>query len=550
MNRIAKLFMVASMALPMAVSAQTSRLNFEDLEQAALTEVSLSDGNGFAVVAKSDKGKVDGNSLNFAYASTDEAIESSFTQRWNVGAPLTPTNANRNMTITVPSAGKLNIYARCGNKTAADRALVLKQGDTEIFNQVIKDADAFTIGEATCYPIVSVDVAAGDISVTTTNTINFYGFAFTPTAATSVDVTISDAKYATFANNTVGTLSLPKGLKAYGVSAATGGKITSAEYNVIPAGVGVILKGDAGDYTLEPTDDECTYVGDNLLVAVTADMIVPTKADGKLNYIFANKTQGIGFYKSSGTGTIAKGKAYLSIVDESADNREWDFTAKTFWSDATIDNLEVERQKTEDVVWTTNAGSADDGWRYMYNAATTTEEITANGEKIAELEGLFFRGSANRLGIDNRSTNRFYLAGNKFFVVIPDLKASSTVTISTKSSSGSAAAYMTCDDTENVERSGATDATEVDNIFTINAFGNYEFQPNRGLYITKITVSSEGGAAAREFISFDSNMTTIISNAVFQQTNGNKWYTLNGVKIAQPTAIGIYVKNGKKIIIR
>lgn len=549
MNRIAKLFMVASMALPMAVSAQTSRLNFEDKEKAALTEVSLNDGNGFKVVAKSDKGQVDGNSLNFAYASTDEAIESSFTQRWNVGAPLTPTNANRNMTITVPSAGTLNVYARCANKTATDRALVLKQNDNEIFNKVIQDADVFQIGDADCYPIASVEVEAGDISVTTTNSINFYGFAFTPTAATSVDVEITDAKYATFANNTSSSLALPTGLTAYGVSAVSDGVVTFTEYNVIPVGVGVILEGAAGNYTLDPTDVESTYAGDNLLVAVTADMIVPTKADGKLNYIFANKTQGVGFYKSSGTGTIAKGKAYLSIVDESADNREWDFTAKTFWSDATIANLEVERQKTEDVVWTTNAGSADDGWRYMYNAATATEEITANGEKIAELEGLFFRGSANRLGIDNRSTNRFYLAGNKFFVVIPDLKASSTVTISTKSSSGSAAAYMTCDDTENVERSGATDATEVDNIFTINAFGSYEFQPNRGLYITKITVSSEGGAAARAFIGLFDNTTTGISTINNGQWTMDNYFDLQGRKVAQPTK-GLYIVNGRKVVIK
>ena len=210
----------------------------------------------------------------------------------------------------------------------------------------------------------------------------------------------------------------------------------------------------------------------------------------------------------------------------------------------------MERQKTEDVVWTTNAGSADDGWRYMYNAATTTEEITANGEKIAELEGLFFRGSANRLGIDNRSTNRFYLAGNKFFVVIPDLKASSTVTISTKSSSGSAAAYMTCDDTENVERSGATDATEVDNIFTINAFGSYEFQPNRGLYITKITVSSEGGAAAREFIALFDNTTTGISTTESKSVTDGQWYTLGGMRIDKPTTKGIYVRDGKKFIVK
>ena len=547
MNKTTKLIMATLLALPMVMSAQTSRLNFEDLEQAALTEVSLSDGNGFTVVAKSDKGKVDGNSLNFAYASTDEAIESSFKQRWNVGAPLTPTNANRNMTITVPSAGTLNVYARCANKTATDRALVLKQNDSEIFNKVIQDADVFKIGDADCYPIASVEVEAGDISVTTTNSINFYGFAFTPAAATSVDVEITSAKYATFANNTSSSLALPSGLTAYGVSAVSEGVVTFTEYNVIPVGVGVILNGNAGTYTLDPTDTESTYEDDNLLVAVTADMTVPAKNAGKLNYIFANKEQGVGFYKSSGEGTISKGKAYLSIVDESADNREWDFTTKKIWSEATIANLEVEREAA--TTWTTNAGDADAGWRYMYNAATTTEEMTANGEKIAELEGLFFRGSANRLGIDNRSTNRFYLAGNKFYVVIPDLKAGSTVTISTKSSSNSANAKMTCD-SENVVAQEADDAIERDNVFTINAFGSYEFQPDRGLYITKITVSSEGGAAAREFIGFGSDETTgikIVENE--SKKCDHAVYTISGQRVQKPVK-GLCIVNGRKVILK
>ena len=547
MNKTTKLIMATLLALPMVMSAQTSRLNFEDLEQAALTEVSLSDGNGFTVVAKSDKGKVDGNSLNFAYASTDEAIESSFKQRWNVGAPLTPTNANRNMTITVPSAGTLNVYARCANKTATDRALVLKQNDSEIFNKVIQDADVFKIGDADCYPIASVEVEAGDISVTTTNSINFYGFAFTPAAATSVDVEITSAKYATFANNTSSSLALPSGLTAYGVSAVSEGVVTFTEYNVIPVGVGVILNGNAGTYTLDPTDTESTYEDDNLLVAVTADMTVPAKNAGKLNYIFANKEQGVGFYKSSGEGTISKGKAYLSIVDESADNREWDFTTKKIWSEATIANLEVEREAA--TTWTTNAGDADAGWRYMYNAATTTEEMTANGEKIAELEGLFFRGDANRLGIDNRSTNRFYLAGNKFYVVIPDLKAGSTVTISTKSSSNSANAKMTCD-SENVVAQEADDAIERDNVFTINAFGSYEFQPDRGLYITKITVSSEGGAAAREFIGFGSDETTgikIVENE--SKKCDHAVYTISGQRVQKPVK-GLCIVNGRKVILK
>lgn len=549
-KNIFKPLLLALALLPIATSAQTSRLNFEnvalgDASDIAQTEVSLNDGNGFKVVAKSDKGKVDKNSLNFAYASTDASIESTFKQRWNVGAPLTPTNANRNMTITVPSAGTLNVYVRCGNKTATDRALVLKQNDSEIFNKVIQDADVFKIGETDCYPIVSVEVAAGDISVTTTNTINFYGFSFTPTAATSVDVTITTAGYATFANNTVGTLALPTGVKAYGVSAVADGKVTFTEYNVIPAGVGVILEGAANTYTLEPTDAESTYAGDNMLVAVTADMVVPATGGGNVNYIFAKKSQGVGFYKSSGEGTISKGKAYLSIPDESADNRSWDFTAKKIWSDATIANLEAEREAATS--WTTNAGDADAGWRYMYNVATTTEEIKANGEKIAELEGLFFRGSANRLGIDNRSTNRFYLAGNKFYVVIPDLKAGSTVTISTKSSSNSANAKMTCD-SENVMAQEADDAIERDNVFTINAFGNYEFQPDRGLYITAISVSSGSSTPAPAFFAITGN-TTGIASIERQPAGDNVYYDLRGQRVAYPTK-GLYIVNGKKVIIK
>ena len=552
MNKTTKLIAAAILALPMGLQAQTVRLDFSAYEtNSSAASISLSDNNGFTVEGASNASSAafDTNSSNFAFSAEDEEPDWAFSTaiRWKPATGLN--NASRWMTITVPSAGTLCIYARNSNGSNTDRTLTITQNDQVLYGPTaVKDEDAFRLANnKQCFPIISAEVKAGTITVNTSGSINFYGFAFTPTAATSVDVEITDAKYATFANNTSSSLALPTGLTAYGVSAVSDGVVTFTEYNVIPVGVGVILGGAAGNYTLDPTDVESTYAGDNLLVAVTADMTVPEKADGKLNYIFANKTQGVGFYKSSGTGTIAKGKAYLSIVDESADNREWDFTAKKIWSDATIANLEVEREAA--TTWTTNAGSADAGWRYMYNAATTTEEMTANGEKIAELEGLFFRGSASRLGIDNRSTNRFYLAGNKFYVVIPDLKAGSTVTISTKSSSNSANAKMTCD-SENVVAQEADDAIERDNVFTINAFGSYEFQPDRGLYITKITVSSEGGAAAREFIGFFNSETTAISSAAHQQTFNGEWYTLSGMRVAQPTTKDIYMKAGKKIIVK
>ncbi len=556
MNKYFKAFAAALLLLSTGTTAQTVRLDFSAYETtSSAASISLTDNNGFSVEGASDASGAtfDTASANFAFSAEDEEPDWEFSSdiRWKPGTGL---NKNgRTMTITVPTKGTLCIYARNNTSSNTDRTLTITQNETVLYGPtVVQDADKFdlTNGKANnCFPIISADVEAGTITVNTSGSINFYGFAFTPTAATSVDVTITDAEYATFANNTVSSLALPEGVKAYGVSAVSEGIVTFTEYNVIPTGVGVILSGAAGDYTLEPTDATCTYEDDNLLVAVTDDMTVPAKADGKVNYIFANKEQGVGFYKSSGTGTIAKGKAYLSILDESVDNRTWDFTAKTFWSEATIANLEVERQK-ETPVWTTNAGDADTGWRYMYNAATDTEEMTANGTKIAELEGLFFRGNANRLGVDNRSTNRFYLAGNKFFVIVPDLKAGSTLTISTKSSSGTVAAYMSCADS-NVERSGAEDETEVDNVFTINAFGTYEFEPNRGLYITKIAVSyGEDSSEARAFISFGDDTTTGIATISPQNTTDGQWYTLSGLRIAKPITKGIYVKDGKKIIVK
>lgn len=552
-NKIFKLALAALLLAPMGAMAQTSRLNFEDYEQAALTEVSLSDGNGFSVAAKSDKGKVDGNSLNFAYAATDEAIESSFTQRWNVGAPLTPTNANRNMTITVPSSGTLNVYARCANKTSTDRALVLKQGDTEIFNKVIQDADAFKIGDKDCYPIASVEVNAGEISVTTTNTINFYGFSFTPLAATSVDVEVTTAGYATFSNNTAGSLSIPEGLTAYGVSAVGESDVVFTPYNVIPAGKGVLLKGAAATYTLEPTDEECTYEDDNLLVAVTEDMTVPTRQNGMVNYIFANKEHGVGFYKSSGTGTISKGKAYLSIVDESADNRLWTFTS---FSEATIADLEAERTGAAEN-WTLGA-EKNGAYRYKNVGALTEAELVANGNVIAETAGLLFTAKDGKLGIDCRSTaTQVFLDGTTSTITIADLKADHTVTITARTSSSSAAAYMTCTDETKVTREGDTESTaSVDNVFTILAGGTYTFAPNRSINVTKITIApiegAAAGAEAREFYGFE-NVTTGIGASLNDKGEmiNDQVYDLQGRRVEQQSLkSGIYVRNGKKVLVK
>lgn len=119
-------------------------------------------------------------SANFGTAESFEK----FTGRLKPGSKSSEKN---NITLTIPSDGTLKVYARSASSSATDRNLVLTQDGTELFNEVIKDADAVKVylnpeepDKATSiYGVVSVEVKAGTVNVTyPTGSINFYGFEF------------------------------------------------------------------------------------------------------------------------------------------------------------------------------------------------------------------------------------------------------------------------------------------------------------------------------------------------------------------------------------
>ena len=389
-------------------------------------------------------------------------------------------------------------------------------------------------------------------------------------------VNVTDALYATFGNNTGVTMGVPEGLTAYGVSSVSEGVVNFTEYNVIPNGVGVVLKAaEAGEYTLSRTDEACTYTDNNYMVAVTEDKTVPVREGLMLNYIFANKEQGVGFYKSSGTGEIAAGKAYLSIEDTEVDSRSWNFTS---FSDATKADLETELQMAEGSDATT-AGTAVAGelwimgaeksgaYRYKNVGALSGAELVANGNVIAETAGLLFTAKDGKLGIDCRSSvTQVFLDGTASTITIPNLKAGHTVTITARTSSSGAAAYMTCTDNneDHVTRTGDTESTvSVDNVFTILASGTYTFAPSRSINVTKITIAPKeeaAGAKAYAFIGFGpDNTPTGISDAARLNSKGENTdlqvYDLQGRRVGSADANaslkkGLYIMNGKKVIVK
>lgn len=127
-----------------------------------------------------------------AFFGTADA-QKKFTHRLKSGGA---SNSNNNMTLHIAKAGKLNVYARSGSPSATDRNLVLTQGDTELYNEVVKDADAIQVAEAdlnvsapaldevvykSVYPVITVEVAAGELTIGyPTGSMNFYAFQLIP----------------------------------------------------------------------------------------------------------------------------------------------------------------------------------------------------------------------------------------------------------------------------------------------------------------------------------------------------------------------------------
>lgn len=122
--------------------------------------------------------------------------------------------------------------------------------------------------------------------------------------------TITDAGYATFSSTYAVDFS-ESGLTAYTAKVNDGNAtitLTPIEGGIVPANTGVILKGEAGNYTGVITTTDATVDND-----LKANATKITGGDGSI-YVLNNGTKGIGFYQLSETGTLAAGKAYLKIT--------------------------------------------------------------------------------------------------------------------------------------------------------------------------------------------------------------------------------------------
>ena len=174
-------------------------------------------------------------------------------------------------------------------------------------------------------------------------TVSYTPSSNSATISSTKEATIGSAGYITYSNGEKCTIS---GATAYRASVNNTSTVTLAEMDaatVWPEGEGMILKGNNGDVvTIHSVDGNtsASSIGNNYLVGTgNSATEVSVDANSKI-YVFANDASyGIGFYKASGTGTLAAHKAYLDLSRSSFNAH--DFLGFDFGEATGIANVDV-----------------------------------------------------------------------------------------------------------------------------------------------------------------------------------------------------------------
>lgn len=106
---------------------------------------------------------------------------------------------------------------------------------------------------------------------------------------------------------------------AYVASAIAGSEVTMTQCdNIVAAGAGIMVKGDAGDsFTIDVTTDDVSFSGTNKLVGLPNGGDVAASTAAQNNYVFAfSDASTFGFYRViNSKATLVAGKAYLDAGD-------------------------------------------------------------------------------------------------------------------------------------------------------------------------------------------------------------------------------------------
>ena len=216
--------------------------------------------------------------------------------------------------------------------------------------------------------------------------------------------------------------------------------------------------------------------------------------------------------------------------------RAWDFT--TPWSNESVAQLKADAQWAELKSW---------GYRYGGSWTTATELQTSTGYKFPETEGLFFRANANRATIDPGKNIGLYSTG--IYLIIPKVKPGQYITIEAVTANSSKERGITfdtmCEQYLDCIQGGTASYNRLKNVWwyrdTYTESQDMTFCViGGGVFIYKIMVSDASPISSTGISYAQPNTSTPACT---------HYYTLSGIKVNKPVVGGIYLCNGKKIIV-
>ena len=181
---------------------------------------------------------------------------------------------------------------------------------------------AFNKGEATNVVYIYLD---GNTDLTLTvkkpcyiwdNWAILNNFTLTRYELKSENITVSAAGFATYASDNDLDFSGVTGLTAYKAT-VSGTSINFTKVTTVPAGEGVLIKADAGNYSIPVTTGVAAWAADDNAFVRGTGAAVASNDGSVYNYVLSKHNEEVGFYPASGK-TVGSDKAYISTTIDAA----------------------------------------------------------------------------------------------------------------------------------------------------------------------------------------------------------------------------------------
>lgn len=194
---------------------------------------------------------------------------------------------------------------------------------------------------------------------------------FWPEQQSAVNVTIGESGYATFYYSQSAYV-IPDGVEAKAVENISGNILTLIPLEgIIPAGYAVILEGEPGEYTFEPTSEE-GIAGENMLRGTEETTWITPEDQTCKYYMLSVKNGEVGFYYGANDGAIFENQAHRAYlpVPVSQTNGAKGF----FFNEATgIDNMLATDENAGHAVYNLSGQLVNDSYKGV---------VIINGKKV------------------------------------------------------------------------------------------------------------------------------------------------------------------------